>query len=121
MGRPLASNNLERGGGEIEADGPAVFGGYEKPGNADNLTSGKYLSTGDVGNWTKRAICDWWVKGRPDQNVHGLKDRPAAIEQKLVKYLERNRRWSWGKVSGTWRRSCYDGGDDAGTKDGVRG
>ncbi|MBK8576191.1 MAG: AMP-binding protein [Elusimicrobia bacterium] len=88
VGRPLASNNLNVEGGEIEVDGPAVFKGYENQSTQTNLTSGKYLSTGDVGKLDEEGYLRLvGRKGDLIKTSTGRKIAPAAIEQKLMKYL----------------------------------
>ncbi|MBK8574631.1 MAG: AMP-binding protein [Elusimicrobia bacterium] len=112
VGRPLMSNNLNVEGGEIEVDGPAVFGGYENQATQTNLTSGKYLSTGDVGKLDEEGYLRL-VGGKGDliKTSTGRKIAPAAIEQKLVKYLGAEQ----SMVVGEGRAHlaaivCYDGG-----------
>jgi long-chain acyl-CoA synthetase len=112
VGRPLMSNNLNVDGGEIEVDGPAVFKGYENQATQTNLTSGKYLSTGDVGKLDEEGYLQLLGrKGDLIKTSTGRKIAPAAIEQKLMKYL----RAEQAMVMGEGRPYlvaivCYDGG-----------
>jgi long-chain acyl-CoA synthetase len=88
VGRPLAANGMSLEGGEIEVDGAGVFRGYENQDSTPNLTSGKYLSTGDIGLMDG----DGYLKliGRKSDIIKtstGRKIAPAAIEQKLLRAL----------------------------------
>jgi long-chain acyl-CoA synthetase len=119
VGRPLMSNNLNVEGWEIEVDGPAVFNGYENQSTHTNLTSGKYLSTGDVGELDEEGYLRLvGRKGDLIKTSTGRKIAPAAIEQKLVKYLGAEQ----AMVVGEGRAHlaaivCYDGGMTAEQKE----
>jgi long-chain acyl-CoA synthetase len=89
VGRPLAANTVVVvDGGDLEVEGPGVFKGYENQERATNLTSEKYLSTGDIGEVDAEGYLR--LMGRKSEFIKtstGRKIAPAAIEQKLMRVL----------------------------------
>jgi long-chain acyl-CoA synthetase len=88
VGRPLAANGMSLEGGEIEVDGAGVFTGYENQEHTPNLTSGKYLSTGDIGLLDGEGYLK--LIGRKSEIIKtstGRKIAPTAIEQNLLRAL----------------------------------
>jgi long-chain acyl-CoA synthetase len=88
VGRPLAANGMSLEGGEIEVDGAGVFTGYENQEHTPNLTSEKYLSTGDIGLLDGEGYLK--LIGRKSEIIKtstGRKIAPAAIEHKLLRAL----------------------------------